>query len=108
VSSIPLESRQERCCEVFQIQHRGVARHALAWRLSLCWNRHAVAPGPVEPAMLDRVTAHNAKSKAGFLSMVPGSSRRSQGDRRCHFLFITSASFLTGQSIFLDGGITAG
>jgi NAD(P)-dependent dehydrogenase (short-subunit alcohol dehydrogenase family) len=70
---------------------------------------NAVGPGPVQTAMLDRVTGGDEAAKAAFLSTIP-LGRAGQPDEIAHaIVFIASerAGFLTGQTIFLDGGLTA-
>jgi NAD(P)-dependent dehydrogenase (short-subunit alcohol dehydrogenase family) len=70
---------------------------------------NAVAPGPVQTAMLDRVTGNNADTKAAFLSLVPQGRAGDVTEIADAIVFITSerARFLTGQTIFIDGGVTA-
>jgi len=70
---------------------------------------NAVAPGPVQTAMLDRVTGGDEQAKAAFLSTVPVGRAGDPQEIADAIVFIASpkASFLTGQAIFLDGGITA-
>jgi NAD(P)-dependent dehydrogenase (short-subunit alcohol dehydrogenase family) len=70
---------------------------------------NAVAPGPVETEMLNRVTGHDADAKAKFLSKVPAQRVGSTEEIAQTILFLASddAAFLTGQSIAVDGGITA-
>lgn len=69
---------------------------------------NAVAPGPVETAMLDRFVAGNAEAKAGFLAAIPA-KRGAQPDEIAQtivFLASSHAGYLTGQSIAVDGGYT--
>jgi NAD(P)-dependent dehydrogenase (short-subunit alcohol dehydrogenase family) len=70
---------------------------------------NAVAPGPVQTAMLDRVTGGDEEAKAAFLSTVPAGRAGDPREIADAIVFIASpqASFLTGQAIFLDGGVTA-
>jgi NAD(P)-dependent dehydrogenase (short-subunit alcohol dehydrogenase family) len=70
---------------------------------------NAVAPGPVQTAMLDRVTGGDEEAKAAFLSTVPLARAGDAREIADAIVFIASprAGFLTGQAIFLDGGITA-
>lgn len=70
---------------------------------------NAVGPGPVQTAMLDRVTGHDAEAKRAFLATVP---MRRAGDpdeiaRAIAFIAGVDSGFLTGQTVFLDGGMTA-
>lgn len=59
--------------------------------------------------MLDRVTGRDAEVKAAFLALVPQGRAGDVAELADAIVFITSeqAGFLTGQTIFLDGGITA-
>jgi NAD(P)-dependent dehydrogenase (short-subunit alcohol dehydrogenase family) len=70
---------------------------------------NAVAPGPVQTDMLDRVTGRDAQVKAAFLAQVPQGRAGDVTEVAEAIVFITSeqAGFLTGQTIFLDGGVTA-
>jgi NAD(P)-dependent dehydrogenase (short-subunit alcohol dehydrogenase family) len=70
---------------------------------------NAVAPGPVQTAMLDRVTGGDEEAKAAFLSSVPVGRAGDPKEIAEAIVFIASpkAGFLTGQAIFIDGGITA-
>jgi NAD(P)-dependent dehydrogenase (short-subunit alcohol dehydrogenase family) len=70
---------------------------------------NAVAPGPVQTAMLDRVTGGDDEAKVAFLSTVPLGRAGDPQEIADAIVFIASpqASFLTGQAIFLDGGMTA-
>jgi NAD(P)-dependent dehydrogenase (short-subunit alcohol dehydrogenase family) len=70
---------------------------------------NAVAPGPVQTAMLDRVTGNDTDAKNSFLQTVP---QRRAGDPieiadAITFIASDKASFLTGQTIAIDGGVTA-
>jgi NAD(P)-dependent dehydrogenase (short-subunit alcohol dehydrogenase family) len=70
---------------------------------------NAVGPGPVETAMLNRVTGGNAEAKAAFLATVP-QGRAGKPDEVAEAIrYISSpeAAYLTGQTVFLDGGMTA-
>ncbi|MGH3167412.1 MAG: SDR family NAD(P)-dependent oxidoreductase [Trebonia sp.] len=70
---------------------------------------NAVGPGPIETAMLNRVTGGNAETKAAFLSTVPSGRAGEPEDVAEAIRYISSpqAAYLTGQTIFLDGGMTA-
>jgi 3-oxoacyl-[acyl-carrier protein] reductase len=59
--------------------------------------------------MLDRVTGNDADTKAAFLSLVPQGRAGDVTEIADAIVFITSeqAGFLTGQTIFIDGGVTA-
>jgi NAD(P)-dependent dehydrogenase (short-subunit alcohol dehydrogenase family) len=69
---------------------------------------NAVAPGPVETAMLDRFTG-NADRKAGLVAGVP-LKRAGRPEEIADVIVFTAsskASFLTGQVIAANGGKTA-
>jgi NAD(P)-dependent dehydrogenase (short-subunit alcohol dehydrogenase family) len=69
---------------------------------------NAVAPGPVDTAMLDRFTC-NADRKAGLLAGVPMKRAGRPEEIADAILFVASdrASFITGQIIAVNGGRTA-
>jgi NAD(P)-dependent dehydrogenase (short-subunit alcohol dehydrogenase family) len=69
---------------------------------------NAVAPGPVETAMLDRFTG-NAERKAGLVAGVPLKRAGLAEEIADAILFLASdkASFITGQVIDVNGGKTA-
>ena len=69
---------------------------------------NAVAPGPIETAMLDRFTG-SAERKAGLVAGVP-LQRAGEPDEIANaivFLGSEQASFLTGQIVSVDGGKSA-
>jgi NAD(P)-dependent dehydrogenase (short-subunit alcohol dehydrogenase family) len=69
---------------------------------------NAVAPGPVQTAMLDRFTG-NADRKAGLVAGVP-LKRAGRPEEIADVIVFTAsdrASFLTGQIIAVNGGKTA-
>jgi NAD(P)-dependent dehydrogenase (short-subunit alcohol dehydrogenase family) len=69
---------------------------------------NAVAPGPVQTAMLDRFTG-NADQKAGLVAGVP-LKRAGRPEEIADVIVFTAsdkASFLTGQIIAVNGGKTA-
>jgi len=70
---------------------------------------NAVAPGPVETAMLARFTGGSDDAKAGLLSMMPAKRGAAPEEIAQTIVFLASdkARFLTGQSIAVDGGYTA-
>ena len=69
---------------------------------------NAVAPGPVETAMLDRFTGSNDR-KAALLSGVPLQRAGKPEELADSIVFLASdkASFITGQIIAVNGGRTA-
>jgi NAD(P)-dependent dehydrogenase (short-subunit alcohol dehydrogenase family) len=69
---------------------------------------NAVAPGPVDTAMLDRFTG-NADRKAGLVAGVPLKRAGRPEEIADAILFAASdkASFITGQIIAVNGGKTA-
>jgi NAD(P)-dependent dehydrogenase (short-subunit alcohol dehydrogenase family) len=69
---------------------------------------NAVAPGPVETAMLDRFTG-NADRKAGLVAGIPLQRAGRPEEIADAILFVASdkASFITGQIINVNGGKTA-
>jgi NAD(P)-dependent dehydrogenase (short-subunit alcohol dehydrogenase family) len=70
---------------------------------------NAVAPGPVETAMLDRFTGTTDR-KAGLLAGIPLRRAGRPEELADAILFVASdkASFITGQIINVNGGKTAG
>jgi len=70
---------------------------------------NAVAPGPTETGMLDRLT-RSPERKAGFYAAVPLKRGGRPEEIADAILFVTSAraSFITGQVIRVNGGKTAG
>jgi NAD(P)-dependent dehydrogenase (short-subunit alcohol dehydrogenase family) len=69
---------------------------------------NAVAPGPVETAMLNRFTG-NADRKAGLIAGVPLKRAGAPEEiaRAIVFLASEQASFITGQIVSVDGGKSA-
>jgi NAD(P)-dependent dehydrogenase (short-subunit alcohol dehydrogenase family) len=69
---------------------------------------NAVAPGPIETAMLDRITG-NADRKAGLVAGVPLKRAGRPEEIADAIVFAASpkASFITGQIINVNGGKTA-
>ncbi len=69
---------------------------------------NVVAPGAVVTDMFDRFTGHNKDMQAGFANMHP-MGRAAQPEevaRAVLFLCSDGASFMTGQTLHLDGGFT--
>jgi NAD(P)-dependent dehydrogenase (short-subunit alcohol dehydrogenase family) len=69
---------------------------------------NAVAPGPIETAMLNRFTGTDER-KAGLVSRVPlkRAGRPEEIAQTIAFLSSEKASFITGASYAVDGGKTA-
>jgi NAD(P)-dependent dehydrogenase (short-subunit alcohol dehydrogenase family) len=69
---------------------------------------NAVAPGPTQTSMLDRITG-SAEAKARYLSNVPlgRAAHPSEIADAIAFLASAKASFITGQIIRVNGGKTA-
>jgi NAD(P)-dependent dehydrogenase (short-subunit alcohol dehydrogenase family) len=69
---------------------------------------NAIAPGPVQTAMLDRLTG-TAERKAAFLTNVPLKRAGTPEEIADVILFVASgkATFITGQIIRVNGGKTA-
>lgn len=69
---------------------------------------NAVAPGPVDTAMLDRLTV-NAERKAAFLAGVPLKRAGTPDEMADAIQFVASdkASFMTGEVLRVNGGRTA-
>src|SRR5436189_2531676 len=69
---------------------------------------NAIAPGPIETAMLDRITG-SADRKAGLVAGVPLKRAGRPEEIADAILFAASdrASFITGQIINVNGGKTA-
>jgi NAD(P)-dependent dehydrogenase (short-subunit alcohol dehydrogenase family) len=70
---------------------------------------NAIAPGPVETAMLDRFTGSTDR-KAGLVAGIPLRRAGRPEELADAILFVASerASFITGQIISVNGGKTAG
>jgi NAD(P)-dependent dehydrogenase (short-subunit alcohol dehydrogenase family) len=69
---------------------------------------NAVAPGPTETAMLDRLTG-SAERKAAFFAAVPLKRGALPGEIANAVIFVASdkAAYITGQVIRVNGGKTA-
>ena len=70
---------------------------------------NAVAPGPIQTAMLDRFTGGSEDAKAGFVAMIPAKRAGTVEEIAQTILFLASdkAPYLTGQSLAVDGGYMA-
>jgi NAD(P)-dependent dehydrogenase (short-subunit alcohol dehydrogenase family) len=69
---------------------------------------NAVAPGPTETAMLDRLTG-SAEKKAAFFAAVPLKRGASPAEIADAVVFVASgkAAYITGQIVRVNGGKTA-
>jgi NAD(P)-dependent dehydrogenase (short-subunit alcohol dehydrogenase family) len=69
---------------------------------------NAVAPGPTETGMLDRLTG-SAEKRATFYAAVPLKRGGKPEEIAAAILFVASdqAAYLTGQIIRVNGGKTA-
>jgi NAD(P)-dependent dehydrogenase (short-subunit alcohol dehydrogenase family) len=69
---------------------------------------NAVAPGPTETAMLDRLTG-SAEKKAAFVAAVPLKRGASPAEIADAVVFVASgkAAYITGQVLRVNGGKTA-
>lgn len=70
---------------------------------------NAVAPGPVQTDMLERFVGRNGDAKAGMLAMNPSQRAGSVDEIAQTIVFLAGdkARYLTGQSLAVDGGMTA-
>jgi len=70
---------------------------------------NAVAPGPIDTEMLDRLTGGAAERKSAFFSALPMKRGGKPEEIADAILFVASeqASFITGQIIRVNGGKTA-
>jgi NAD(P)-dependent dehydrogenase (short-subunit alcohol dehydrogenase family) len=71
---------------------------------------NAVAPGPVETEMFRRNTPVGSEGEARFLSMIPMRRLGKPEEIAAAIAFLLSedASFITGQTLFVDGGGSIG
>jgi NAD(P)-dependent dehydrogenase (short-subunit alcohol dehydrogenase family) len=71
---------------------------------------NAVAPGPVETEMFRRNTPVGSQGEAQFLSMIPMRRLGKPEEIAAAIAFLLSeeASFITGQTLFVDGGGSIG
>jgi len=67
---------------------------------------NAVAPGPVQTPMLDRLT-QTSERKAAFLDTVPLKRAGTPDEIAEAILYVASASFMTGEVLRVNGGRTA-
>jgi NAD(P)-dependent dehydrogenase (short-subunit alcohol dehydrogenase family) len=86
----------------------GMTKSAALDGAASCVRVNAVAPGPVETAMLNRLTG-TADRKVAFLSNVPLKRAGTPEEIADAIVFVPSdkATFITGQIIRVNGGKTA-
>jgi NAD(P)-dependent dehydrogenase (short-subunit alcohol dehydrogenase family) len=87
----------------------GITKSAALESAPLGVRVNAIAPGPIETAMFNRVTGGSAEAKAAFLSTVPAgrAGEAAEVAEAIRYMSSPAADYLTGQTIFLDGGMTA-
>jgi NAD(P)-dependent dehydrogenase (short-subunit alcohol dehydrogenase family) len=70
---------------------------------------NAVAPGPIDTGMLSRFTG-NSENKAALVSQVPVGRMGTSDEIAQAIVFLGSdaSSYMTGQSLSVDGGMLAG
>jgi NAD(P)-dependent dehydrogenase (short-subunit alcohol dehydrogenase family) len=86
----------------------GITKSAALERAAYGVRVNAVAPGPTETAMLDRLTG-SAEKKAAFFAAVPLKRGASPAEIADAVVFVSSskAAYITGQIIRVNGGKTA-
>lgn len=67
---------------------------------------NAVAPGPVQTPMLDRLTQTSGR-KAAFLDTVPLKRAGTPDEIAAAIVYVASAGFMTGEVLRVNGGRTA-
>src|SRR5262249_47750045 len=70
---------------------------------------NAVAPGPIETALLNRFTGHNQDVKAGLIEMIPAKRSGTVDEVAAAIVYLASpaAAYVTGQILGIDGGYSA-
>ena len=71
---------------------------------------NAVAPGPIQTGMLDRFTGNDEATKTAFAGQMPVQRLGTADEIAAAIVFVAigKATFMTGQSLSVDGGHTAG
>jgi NAD(P)-dependent dehydrogenase (short-subunit alcohol dehydrogenase family) len=71
---------------------------------------NAIAPGPVETEMFRENTAEGSEAEKRFMTMVPMNRLGKPDELAASIAFLLSedASFITGQTLFVDGGASIG
>ena len=71
---------------------------------------NAVAPGPIETPMLDRVTGGDKEAKAAFLGAIPQRRAGAPDEVAATIAFLADdrAAYITGEIVTIDGGFAAG
>jgi NAD(P)-dependent dehydrogenase (short-subunit alcohol dehydrogenase family) len=71
---------------------------------------NAIAPGPIETPMLDRVTGGDKEAKAAFLGSIPQRRAGAAAEVAATIAFLAGdrAAYITGEIVTIDGGFAAG
>jgi NAD(P)-dependent dehydrogenase (short-subunit alcohol dehydrogenase family) len=84
----------------------GITKSAAIEAAAYCVRVNAVAPGPTETEMLDRLTG-SAEKKAAFYAAVPLKRGALPAEIAVVFVASAKATYITGQIIRVNGGKTA-
>jgi NAD(P)-dependent dehydrogenase (short-subunit alcohol dehydrogenase family) len=87
----------------------GMTKSAALENAALGIRVNAVAPGPIDTGMLSRFTG-NSQNKAALVSQVPFGRMGTSDEIAQAIVFLGSdaSSYMTGQSLSVDGGMVAG
>jgi len=87
----------------------GMTKSAALENAALGIRVNAVAPGPIDTGMLSRFTG-NSQNKAALISQVPFGRMGTSDEIAQAIVFLGSdaSSYMTGQSLSVDGGMVAG
>ncbi len=71
---------------------------------------NAVAPGPIETPMLDRVPGGDKNAEAAFLGAIPQQRAGAPDEVAATIAFLAGdkANYITGEIVTIDGGFAAG